>query len=140
MWLQKTFKIKSTIGFWNLYDKGHMHIHITPRHLKMTGAIHSFVAEKISHLEHLTDHILAAHVVLWHDEEKSPSKAFHVKVHLAVPGPDIHAEDGASDLYAAIDKVMDKLSAQLRKRKTTKADKTRATARRTRERMKKMGA
>ena len=41
-----------------------------------------------------------------------------VKIHLAVPGPDLHAEDRESDLYAAIDLVMDKLSRQLRKRKT----------------------
>jgi putative sigma-54 modulation protein len=35
-----------------------------------------------------------------------------------VPGPDIHAEDRENDLYAAIDLVMNKLSRQLRKRKT----------------------
>jgi putative sigma-54 modulation protein len=93
-----------------------MHIHLSPRHLVLTGAIHSFVAEKLSHLETITDEILAAHVVLLHDESKT--KKYAVKVHLGLPGPDIHAEDAEADLYAAIDKVTDKLARQLRKRKT----------------------
>ncbi len=93
-----------------------MQIHLSPRHLTLTAAIHSYVAEKITHLEQLTDNIIAAHVVLLHDETKT--KKHIVKVHLAVPGPDIHAEDAEDDLYTAIDKVTDKLSMQLRKRKT----------------------
>ncbi len=93
-----------------------MQIHLSPRHLTLTAAIHGYVAEKISHLELLADNIVAAHVVLLHDETKT--KKHTVKVHLAVPGPDIHAEDTENDLYAAIDKVVDKLSMQLRKRKT----------------------
>jgi putative sigma-54 modulation protein len=56
-------------------------------------------------------------------------------VHLAVPGPDIHAEESDADLYAAIDLVMDKLARQLRKRKTRLNDKRRtATARIVRKR------
>jgi len=93
-----------------------MQIHLSPRHLTLTAAIYSFVAEKIAHLEQITDDILAAHVVLLHDETKT--KKHTVKVHLAVPGPDIHAEDAEDDLYVAIDKVVAKLSQQLRKRKT----------------------
>ena len=71
-------------------------------------------------LEQLTDRILAAHVVLLHDE--TSTRKHIVKVHLAVPGPDIYAEDAEDDLYAAIDKVTGKLSQQLRKRKTRIAD------------------
>jgi putative sigma-54 modulation protein len=78
------------------------------------------VAEKITHLEQLTDRILAAHVVLLHDETRT--RKHIVKVHLAVPGPDIYAEDAEDDLYAAIDKVTGKLSQQLRKRKTRIGD------------------
>lgn len=93
-----------------------MQIHLSPRHLVLTAAIHSYVAEKVEHLESITGEILAAHVVLLHDETKT--KRYVVKVHLAVPGPDIHAEDAETDLYAAIDKVVAKLAQQLRKRKT----------------------
>lgn len=93
-----------------------MQIHLSPRHLRLTAAIHSYVADKIEHLEDQTEEIVAAHVVLLHDETKN--KKHTVKVHLAVPGPDIHAEDSEQDLYVAIDKVIDKLHQLLRKRKT----------------------
>jgi putative sigma-54 modulation protein len=95
----------------------HMHIHLSPRHLALTGAINSYVVNKLAHLDNQSDRIIAAHVVLMHDESKKKSN-YVVKVHLAVPGPDIHAEDRENDLYAAIDLVMNKLSRQLRKRKT----------------------
>jgi putative sigma-54 modulation protein len=97
-----------------------MQIHLSPRHLTLTAAIYAYVAEKINHLEQLTDRILAAHVVLLHDE--TSTRKHIVKVHLAVPGPDIYAEDAEDDLYAAIDKVTGKLSQQIRKRKTRIAD------------------
>lgn len=93
-----------------------MQIHLSPRHLVLTAAIHSYVAEKISHLENLAENILAAHVVLLHDETRT--KEYVVKIHLAVPGPDLFAEVADDDLYAAIDKVVAKLTAQLRKHKT----------------------
>ena len=93
-----------------------MQIHLSPRNIALTGAIHSFVADKVSHLEEHGEQILAAHVVLLHDQNKK--KPYVVKVHLALPGPDIFAEDAEADLYAAVDKVVDKLSSQLSKRKT----------------------
>jgi len=93
-----------------------MQIHLSPRHLVLTAAIHSFVASKVEHLETITSEIIGAHVVLVHDDTKV--KKYMVKVHLAVPGPDVHAQDSEMDLYAAIDKVCDKLARQLRKRKT----------------------
>jgi putative sigma-54 modulation protein len=116
-----------------------MQIHLSPRHLVLTAAIHSHVAEKVSHLESLTDEIIAAHVVLLHDEKKNPKKAYHVKVHLAVPGPDIHAEDGESDLYVAIDKVVAKIAQQLRKRKTKLKDKVKHDLQRAAEKKKLRG-
>ncbi|MFH1067667.1 MAG: ribosome-associated translation inhibitor RaiA [bacterium] len=116
-----------------------MHIHITPRHLKLTGAIHGFVAEKIEHLEHATDQIIGAHVVLWHDHTRKPTQQFRVKVHLAIPGPDIFAEEAAEDLYAAVDMVVNKLSQQLRKRKTKVKQKTKIKAQKEREQMKRRG-
>jgi putative sigma-54 modulation protein len=78
-----------------------MQIHITPRNITLTGAIHEFVAEKVSHLEGHGETILAAHIVLLHNHDRK--KPYTVKVHLALSGPDIHAEDAEADLYVAID-------------------------------------
>jgi putative sigma-54 modulation protein len=94
-----------------------MHIHLSPRHLTLTGAINSYVVTKLAHLDHQSDRIIAAHAVLMHDESAKKGN-YVVKVHLAMPGPDIHAEDREQDLYAAIDLVVGKLSRQLGKRKT----------------------
>jgi putative sigma-54 modulation protein len=110
-----------------------MQIHISPRHLTLTAAIHGHVAYKVGHLEDLTDSIIGAHVVLFHDERKNPKKSYVVKVHLAVPGPDIHAEDAEADLYTAIDKVVHKLAAQLRKRKAQVKEKSIREKKRTAE-------
>jgi len=100
-----------------------MQIHLSPRHLTLTSALHSYVADKVGHLEEFTDCIIAAHVVLFQDEKRNPKKTFCVKIHLAVPGPDIHAEEADGDLYAAIDKTTAKIARQLRKRKTKLSDK-----------------
>ena len=86
----------------------------------LTAAIHSYVCEKIEHLEGHTSSIIAAHIVIMHDETKK--KRHVVKVHLALPGPDIFAEDAEDDLYAAIDLVIGKLAQQLRKRKTKRVE------------------
>lgn len=95
-----------------------MQIHISPRHIKLTAAIHAYVAEKIGHLEHFEPNIIGAHIAIQHDESKSAKHAFIIKVHLAVPGPDIHAEDHGHDLYQAIDLVSARLAEQLRHRKS----------------------
>ncbi len=100
-----------------------MQIHLSPRHLKLTASIHSYVAGKVEHLEEFSSEIMAAHVVLFHDERKDPKKTYTVKMHLALPGPDIHGECAEADLYAAIDKTVDKIAQQLRKRKTRLKDK-----------------
>jgi len=103
-----------------------MQIHLSPRHLRLTSAIHRHCAEKIEHLEDLAGEIHAAHIVLIHNEAAKPADRHTVKVHIAVPGPDIFAEDSAEELYAALDTVIDKLARQLRKRKTRLTDKRRS--------------
>lgn len=116
-----------------------MHIHLSARHLKTTPAIYSYVADKIGHLDHIAEDIIGAHVVLWHDETRGVSNSFVVKAHLSIPGPDIYGEEHGPDLYAAIDKLTDKLATQLRKRKTRRVDKNKTRAARTKERAKRTG-
>ena len=116
-----------------------MQIHLRPRNLRLTAAIHSHAAQKIEHLEELCSDIIAAHIVLMHDDTAKPAARYGVKVHLGIAGPDIHAEEHDADLYAALDKVTDKLARQLRKRKTRLNDKRRSTAQRTAERRRAQG-
>ena len=116
-----------------------MQIHLSPRNVRLTASIHAHAAEKIEHLEELCADIVAAHIVLVHDDAAKPAARYGVKVHLAIAGPDIHAEEHDADLYTAMDKVMDKLARQLRKRKTRLGDKKRSTAQRAAERKKLQG-
>ncbi len=106
-----------------------MQIHLSPRNIRLTAAIHGYVAEKIMRLEGIASEILAAHIVLVHDEQAAAGAYYCVKVHLAVAGPDIHASEIDGDLYAAIDKVSDKLARQIRNRKTRLVDKRRKAVR-----------
>jgi putative sigma-54 modulation protein len=106
-----------------------MQIHISPRDIKLTSAIHSYVADKINHLENYALDLIGAHIAIWHDNAKGNKHSFVVKVHLAVPGPDIHAEDRGHDLYHAIDIVSAKLETQLRHRKAKRVDKSREASR-----------
>ena len=116
-----------------------MNIHITPRHLPLTDGIDMYVQNKLSHLDHFESRIIGAHVVLWHDHSAPPKKQFRVKVHLAVPGPDISDEAGENDLYAAIDKAEEKLSNELRKRKTKMVDRKRHVEARRKEKVRRFG-
>lgn len=111
-----------------------MQIHLSPRHMVLTAAIHSYVCEKVEHLESMTPTIIAAHVVLLHDETKK--KRYVAKVHLALPGPDIYAEDAEDDLYAAIDLTIGKLTQQLRKYKTKRKETKKHKLRVEKEKMK----
>ncbi len=63
-----------------------MQIHISPRDVKLTPAIHTYVAQKIEGLEHFGLNLIGAHVALWHDDKRAFKHAFVVKVHLPCVG------------------------------------------------------
>lgn len=109
-----------------------MHIHLSPRHIHLSPSIHSHCAGVVGALEDFAE-IIAAHLVLIHDEAAKPPQRFGVKAHLAVRGKDVHADVTAETLHAALDLVGDKLARQLRKRKTKLTDKRRAKVARARE-------
>ena len=111
-----------------------MQIHLTPRHIRLTASIHGHTAGVIEHLEDYAE-IFAAHVVLIHDEAAKPKDRFSVKAHLAIRGTDVHAEESAETIHAALDLVGDKLARQLRKRKTKMKDKRRSKVQRELERV-----
>jgi len=117
-----------------------MHIHLSPRHLALTAALHQAVASQIGTLEDLGTEIIAAHVVLVHTDAAAPGDRYEVRVHLAVAGPDIFATDSEDDLYIALERVTDKLARQLRKRKTARNDKGRTKTQKAVEQHRKTGA
>jgi putative sigma-54 modulation protein len=112
-----------------------MQIHLSPRHVRLTAAIHSHAANVVAALEDYTE-VFAAHVVLVHDEAAKPEDRYTVKAHIAIRGQDVHADVSAETIHAALDQAGDKLSRQLRKRKTKLTDKRRSKVQRAREKVK----
>ncbi len=89
-----------------------MQLNLTGRHVEITDSLRDYVNTKFAKLERHFDHINNVHVIL--DVEKLVQKA-EATVHLN--GGEIFASDEHADMYAAIDKLVDKLDRQVIKHK-----------------------
>ncbi len=94
-----------------------MNLNVSGHHLDVTPAIRTYVSGKLDRVTRHFDHVIDAHVIL--SVDKLMQKA---EITLHVRGKDIHAECVDTDLYAAIDLLVDKLDRQVIKYK----DKTKA--------------
>ena len=84
-----------------------MQIKITGHHVEVSDALRNYVNEKLQRLERHFEHVIDTHVIL--SVEKLVQKA-EATVH--VNGANLFAEQEHSDLYAAIDGLIDKLDRQ----------------------------
>ena len=89
-----------------------MNLHITGHHLDITPAIRDYVNAKLDRINRHFDHVIDMDVVM--TVEKLDQKV-EVNVHLS--GKDIHVEANDADMYAAIDRLTDKLDRQILKHK-----------------------
>ena len=89
-----------------------MQITITGHHIEVTDSLRNYVNEKFQRLERHFDQVIDTHVIL--SVEKLVQKA-EATVH--VNGANLFAEEAHSDLYAAIDGLIDKLARQTIKHK-----------------------
>src|SRR5437899_9235487 len=91
---------------------------LSTHNLTLTKAIENHILSRIEQLEHLDRYAIDARVTLEHNNSsKTAEKQFKCSIRLAMPGPDLFAEDSENDLYAAIDLVAKKIEQQIRKRK-----------------------
>ncbi len=81
-----------------------MQITITGHHIEVTDSLRNYVNEKFQRLERHFEHVIDTRVIL--SVEKLVQKA-EATVH--VNGANLFAEEEHSDLYAAIDGLIDKL-------------------------------
>ena len=93
-----------------------MKLILSAHNLTLTKAIEDHILARIDKLEHLDRYAIDARVGLEHDNRKPTERQFKCSIRLAVPGPDLYAEDYESDLYTAIDLVAKKIEQQIRKR------------------------
>ena len=89
---------------------------LSTHNVTLTKAIEDHILARIDQLEHLDRFAIDARVILEHDTTKATDKQFKCSMRLAMPGPDLYAEDWQTDLYAAIDIVAKKIEQQIRKR------------------------
>ena len=89
-----------------------MQINLTGHHVEITDSLRKYVDTKFSKLERHFDHISNVHVIL--NVEKLNQKA-EATVHLS--GAEVFASSENTDMYAAIDSMVDKLDRQVIKHK-----------------------
>ena len=102
-----------------------MQINVSGHHVEDTESLRSYVTSKLDRLERHFDKIIQMHVIL--SVEKLRQKA---EATITISGGEVYADAESEDLYAAIDKLVDKLDRQLLKQKEKHNDKRhRGTAR-----------
>ena len=89
-----------------------MQLNISGHHVDVTDALKSYVEEKLQKLERHYDHITNAHVILTVEKIQQRAEA---TVHIS--GAEVFADANSEDMYAAIDKLTDKLDRQILKHK-----------------------
>ena len=93
-----------------------MKLILSTHNVTLTKAIEDHILGRLDKLEHLDRWAIDVRVTLEHDTAKATDRQFKCSMRLAMPGPDLYAEDSETDLYAAIDLVAKKIEQQIRKR------------------------
>jgi putative sigma-54 modulation protein len=94
-----------------------MNLNLTGHHLEVTPSIRDYVTSKFDKITRHFDHVIDISVIL--SVEKLVHKA-EVNVH--VRGKNIFVESLDSDMYAALDSLVDKLDRQILKHKEKNYD------------------
>ena len=89
-----------------------MNLQISGHHIEVTPALRDYVESKLDPVLRHFDRVTGVTVVLSVEKLKQKAEAT-----LHVPGKDMHVEEAADDLYAAIDSMFDKLDRQVQKYK-----------------------
>ena len=89
-----------------------MQINITGHHVEVTPALRAFVTEKMQRIARHFDQVSSINVIL--NVEKLQQQA---EATVNAAGRTIFAAESAMDMYASIDKLVDKLDRQVRRYK-----------------------
>jgi putative sigma-54 modulation protein len=87
-----------------------MNLNICGHHLDLTPPLREYVTDKLKRVERHFDHLIDASVILSVDKLQHKAEAT-----LHTRGANLHAESVDGDMYAAIDRLIDKLDQQTRK-------------------------
>ena len=103
-----------------------MQLNVIGHHVEITESMRGYVEKRLDRVKRHFDHVIDVQVLMSVDKLQHKAEA---TVH--VRGNNIHAEAIDTDMYAAIDALVDKLDRSVLKHKEKKADKHAADARKT---------
>ena len=89
-----------------------MNLHLSGHHVDVTPAMRDYVTTKLARITRHFDHVIDVNVILSVEKLKQKVEA---NVHLS--GKNIFVECHDTDMYAAIDALVDKLDRQILKHK-----------------------
>ena len=89
-----------------------MNLHLTGHQLPITPAIREYIEAKLERITHHFDNVIDVKVIM--SVEKLQQK---IEATVHVRGKDIFCESSATDMYAAIDGLIDKLDRTIMKHK-----------------------
>ncbi|WP_311222351.1 MULTISPECIES: ribosome hibernation-promoting factor, HPF/YfiA family [unclassified Acidovorax] len=90
-----------------------MNLTISGHHLEVTPALRSYVTSKLERITRHFDQVVDVKVLLSLDNQKEKDKRQRAECNVHVKGSDLFAESSHSDLYAAVDELVDKLDRQV---------------------------
>ena len=94
-----------------------MNLHLSGRHLEITPSIRDYVSSKLQRVTHHFDHVIDINIIL------SVEKLRHrIEASVHMRGKDIFCESADTDMYAAIDSLIDKLDRAIIKHKEKSLD------------------
>lgn len=89
-----------------------MNLHLSGHHLEITESMRDYITGKLERVTRHFDHVIDVNMILSVEKLKQKVEA---NVHLS--GKNIFVESHDSDMYAAIDSLIDKLDRQIIKHK-----------------------
>jgi len=99
-----------------------MSLKISSHHLEVTPALHTYVNEKFERISRHFDQVGDIKVLLSIEKQKEKDLRQRAECNIHVKGHDFFAETAHSDLYAAVDLLVDKIDHQITKHKTKVQD------------------
>ncbi len=109
-----------------------MNIVVTGANVEVAEALRAYVARKLERLARYFDHLQEAKVVLREERRRPVGRARVVEVTVWGQGLVLRGEEAATDPYASVDRIVDKLEKQIAKHRSRLIDKRRLDERRQR--------
>jgi len=99
-----------------------MNLTISGHHLEVTPALRDYVTSKLERITRHFDQVVDIKVLLSVENQKEKEKRQRAECTVHVKGSDLFAESAHSDLYAAVDELVDKLDRQVVRHKERQQD------------------